>query len=153
MKNKKSTELMNRLGGEFAVHSHDFYLAEYDSLRREIVAMVSEARALERNVVIGVAAAWGWLFHEREHLPKLVWLLPCFFVVLGATRAWGFRRYFHDMFEYQCIVEKMFSSDQNSPGGWENFHRMRGWTRLSTIAFWALLFCSTSLVFLYEFIH
>jgi hypothetical protein len=135
--------------GPFAQHSHEFFLAEYDALRRELIAMISENRAVERNVVISVGVSWAWLFHERQNIPRLAWLLPCLFAALGLVRALGYRRYFRDMFSYQCTVEDSFFVE-NGPIGWDNHHGMRGWTRLSTGAFWGLLISVTVLISVYE---
>jgi len=136
--------------GKYATHSKEFYLKEYECLRKEIEWLLGESRALERNVVIAVGVTWGWLVDRSltSHVPKWAWLIPCLFAGLGALRARGMIKQFGVLHEYLERTESAFSSD-GDPGGWEHFAR-RGWTAKSTFLFWLFLILATFGVALYE---
>src|ERR1700722_3211808 len=66
----------------------EFLLKEYESLRKEIEWMLTDVRALERNVLVAVGVTWAWLFTHQD-LPCWVWCFPSLFVALGCVRAVG----------------------------------------------------------------
>ena len=55
----------------------EFLLKEYESLRKEIEWMLTDIRALERNVLVAVGVTWAWLFTHKD-LPSWVWFLIAF---------------------------------------------------------------------------
>jgi hypothetical protein len=136
------------LPGKHRDKSGEFYLKEFECLRREIELVIQFARTLERNVVVAIGISWAWLFHERDAVPRWSWLIPCFFAFLGAIRAFGNFRYFMSTAHYLKKVELTFS-DGSDPGGWHRF-APRSWTRASVLAFWALLIFATIGVTVYE---
>jgi hypothetical protein len=131
----------------------DFYLKEYECLRKEIDMVLKDHRALERNIVVVVGVIWAWLLDEHHahnmYIPPWAWFIPCLFVVLGIMRATGNATFFTVTNEYIHRVEDVFSSD-GDPGGWDHFSLGRTWIRKSTIAFWSLLLISTIVVAFYE---
>ncbi len=131
--------------------SGEFYLKEYEFLRREIEITIQSARALERNVVVAIGISIAWLFHERQAVPRWAWLFPCLFAMLGAIRAFGNFRLFSAMARYLGKVELAFS-EESDPGGWQHF-ASRSWNRISVLAFWSLLIFATLAVTLYELTH
>ena len=138
------------LPGKFADHATDFYLKEYEGLRKEIELVQNAISALERYVVVAVGVSWAWLYHEELNVPRLAWLIPCLFAVLGALRAFGYHRFFRAAHKYICTVEGAFSSDDD-PGGFERSTPHRNWTSHSNWTFWGLLIISTVLVAVFEF--
>jgi hypothetical protein len=67
----------------------DFWLIEFDALRREIELHVSERRKIESQVVVGLAALYAWafslekdaaefLFHAVLSIPPILILLSFF---------------------------------------------------------------------------
>jgi hypothetical protein len=142
--------------GKYAIHGKEFYLKEYECLRKEIELMLAEARSLERSIVVAVGATWGWLVDKSlsdksrsDQLPKWVWFVPCLFAGLGAWRASGLRKEFAMLHEYIKNTENVFSSSSN-PGGWEHFIEGKGWTAKSTFVFWFVLISATLIVAFYK---
>lgn len=134
--------------GKFQDKSADFYLQEYEYMRREVEIVIKFARELERNVVVAVGISWAWLFRERQNIPGWSWLFPCLFVILGVMRAYGNTVYFRAVNNYLTMVERTIVGD-SAPRGWHRYTE-RNWTRLSVLGFWSLLFISTVAVALWE---
>ena len=111
--------------------------------------MSEERTSLERNVVIAIGVSWGWLFHERNSVPHLAWLIPCLFAVLGLTRVYGITKFYRAASAYIKTIENVFFSP-DSPVGWEHFTPNKHWTRTSAAAFWGILISATLLVATYE---
>jgi hypothetical protein len=45
-------------------YPRDYYLKEFDTLRKEIDWMLQDSRAVERNVVIAIGVFWAFLIKE-----------------------------------------------------------------------------------------
>jgi hypothetical protein len=132
-------------------HARDFYLKEYECLRREIEWLLGDYRSLERNAAIAVGLSWAWLFEKKDTVPGWSWLFPCLFAILGAIRATGIMKSFTALGEYISKIEDAFSSIED-PGGWEHGKpRPFGSSRFAG-AFWALLILSTLVVAYFEWI-
>jgi hypothetical protein len=137
--------------GNLAGSNLGFYLAEYGRLRQEVVWLLKDYRALERNVVIAVAVSWAWLFEGHPSRPKGAWFLPALFAALGALRASGIFKQFGVFHEYLKSIGAAFSRS-GDPGGWQHFSWKRtGWVSSSAIIFWIALICSALVVGGYEF--
>ncbi len=122
----------------------DFLLKEYESLRKEIEWMLTDIRALERNVLVAVGVTWAWLFTHKD-LPGWAWLFPCLFVALGCVRVVGMIRAFGHFREYITKIEGTFLAGQN-PMGWEHFSQGRTGASSGSWIFWTLLIATTLLV-------
>jgi hypothetical protein len=136
--------------GKHSMHGKDFYLKEYECLRREIEWLLVEGRSLERNVVIAIGVTWAWLLDKSStlHVPKWSWFAPCLFSGLGILRAYGYTKEFRALHDYLKSIESAFSA-KSDPAGWEHF-APRGWTSKSTLLFWLVLLLATTGVALYE---
>ena len=68
----------------------DFWLIEFDALRREIEIHVSERRKIESQVVVGLAALYAWAFSlekdAAEFLFHAVLSIPPILILLRAPR-------------------------------------------------------------------
>jgi hypothetical protein len=125
--------------------SKDFFLKEYECLRREIEWLLKDYRALERNAVIAVGVTWGWLFEKGTGAPKWAWFFPCLFAVLGSIRALGITHAFGLFHQYISQLEKSFSG-QGYPPGWQHFSSGKTASTRVGAAFWALLIIGTVVV-------
>src|ERR1700724_2612004 len=65
--------LMAADSGIFVTSAKDFYLKEFETLRKEIGAALKDYRELERNAVIAVGATWAWLFAHKKEMPPWAW--------------------------------------------------------------------------------
>ena len=130
-----------------------FLLKEYECLREEIVWLLKDYRALERNVVIAVGLSWAWLF-DHEKSPKFAWFMPVVFVALGAVRASGVFKQFGVFHTYVKHMEKHFLGLNPTPSGWEHYSwNKTGWVSDSARALWVLLGLSVVLVAVLESIR
>ena len=119
----------------------EFLIKEYESLRKEIEWMLTDIRALERNVLVAVGVTWAWLFTNKD-LPGWVWLFPCLFVALGCVRAVGMVRAFGHFRDYITKIESTFLPDKN-PEGWEHFCNGKTGASTGSWIFWTLLVLTT----------
>jgi hypothetical protein len=124
----------------------DFYLKEYESLRREIEWLLKDYRALERNVVIAVGLSWAWLFEKCA--PKWAWSVPILFAVLGALRASGIIKSFKNYHDYIYKLEDTFSRP-GDPGGWEHTLLKSGVAE-GAYLFWLILIIATISIAVYR---
>ena len=145
---------------EYLSKAEDFYLKEYECLRREIEWLLSDYRSLERNAVIAVGISWAWLFAQRQEIPSWAWYFPCLFAILGSVRALGIMHSFTLFHQYMKFLESWFSSEDTKSSssklsGWNHFldsqnHPPNKRTRTSASrmagVFWVLLIVSTILV-------
>jgi pimeloyl-ACP methyl ester carboxylesterase len=139
--------------GPLAKSHVKFYLAEYGRVRQEVVWLLKDYRALERNVVIAVAVSWAWLFETDPPRPKLAWFLPVLFVGLGVLRASGIFKQFGVFHRYLMSMEASFSKAKD-PRGWEHFSWQKtGWVSTSAILFWLVLASCAVVVAYYEYSH
>jgi hypothetical protein len=122
----------------------DFLLKEYESLRKEIEWMLTDIRALERNVLVAVGVTWAWLFTQKN-LPGWVWFFPCLFVALGCVRALGIIKAFGHFRDYIAKIESAFLPGEN-PEGWEHFCKGKTGASTGGWIFWALLVVTTLFV-------
>jgi len=146
--------------GKYSSHGRDFYLEEYKSLRREVERLAESNRVLERNVLIAVALAWGWLFERRSHLPSWTWFIPVIFWILGYIRSFGINRSLSTLHLYVGKLETAFSN-LDDPGGREHDREdktpctpldghYKRFLAPSSNAFWGALFAITVVVAFYE---
>jgi hypothetical protein len=108
--------------GKYAGDAKEFYLKEYECLRREIEWLLQDYRTLERNVVLAIGVTWAWLFTHTTH-PRLAWWIPVLFAVLGAIRAYGIHQGFAKLGNYIKLLEENFSG-LGDPEGWQ--HKIPG---------------------------
>jgi hypothetical protein len=131
----------------------DFYFLEYKALRSEIENMLKDARSVERNVVLSVGAIWAWLaVQPKADVPKQVWLLPVFLVVLGAYRSSALLKTFGVMSLYIQKIEKRFCNEEIE--GWETFSLPRKvWISRSGVALWVVLLITSTCVAIYKWAY
>jgi len=134
--------------GKESTHSTEFYLKEFELLRKQIEMHVTEMRTVERNVVLGVGGTWAWL--ATHTTPKWIWSVPVLFVILGALRCHGIWTELGRLHEYIQRIESRFSAKED-PGGWEHFLGL-GNTALfrSTGTLWVMLSLATVAVAVYQ---
>jgi len=118
----------------------EFYLKEYECLRREIEWLLKDYRDLERNVVIAVGLTWAWLFEKGP--PKGAWFIPCLFAVLGAVRATGIIKSFGKYHKYISRIEDAFTRPAD-PGGWEHSTPHGSGGSKGAYLFWLILILVT----------
>jgi hypothetical protein len=131
----------------------EFYLKEYESLRKEIEWLGKDERALERNVTVAIGLIWVWLLKDGSNVTRLAWLIPVLLALLGAVRAIQLERYFKQYFNiYIGLVEAYFSRP-GTPKGWENFlkSRQKHPVLLSVVLFWVILLLSTVFAAVWRF--
>jgi hypothetical protein len=124
----------------------DFYLKEYECLRKEIQWLLKDYRDLERNAVIAVGLTWAWLFERRP--PAAAWFIPILFAALGALRASGIMKSFNNYHEYITRVEDAFSRSDD-PGGWEHTPLRGSGVSKGAYLFWLVLIVVTVIVAIY----
>jgi hypothetical protein len=129
----------------FKDNAKEFYLKEYECLRKEVEWLLKDYRDLERNAVIAVGVTWAWLFDHNMKMPWWAWCFPCLFALLGGLRGMGILRAFGNFKGYISRVEDAFSKPSD-PGGWEHFPRPKGSTSRFAATFWILLIGSTGVV-------
>jgi len=135
----------------------EFYLKEFESLRKEIMETLKDYHALERNAVIAVGATWAWLFHEGNEAktalshppPPWAWFIPLVFVALGASRAAGLMKSFGIFHRYIEKVE-VYLTEHGGPEGWEHFSWKETWAGASAWAFWATIALAALFVGVYQ---
>jgi hypothetical protein len=115
-----------------------FYLAEYESLRTEILQTLTDSRNLERNIVFAVGVSLAWIMSHRN-LHPLVWFIPLALVSVGILRSGALLISFGLYAEYIRRVED-FLTDGKRPGGWETFreHKSLG-ISVTAFVFWGLM--------------
>ena len=123
---------------EFSQKSAEFYLKEFEALRREVDGAVEHARTVHRNAVVAVGASWAWLFHERDNVPGWAWLLPVLFVVIGYLEIEATSSFLLSCGGYIKSIESAFLSE-GAPGGWEHYPKRKTWNSRVRTAFWFLL--------------
>jgi|ERR1700686_1465972 len=133
---------------KYASSAPEFYLKEYEYLRREIEWLLKDYRALERNVVIAVGITWGWLLAQRQLIPDWAWWVPFLFSALGAIRATGILHTFGVFAQYLSRLEESFSCSDD-PGGWEHFAPGKIATARTAVLFWTILIAATVAVAIY----
>src|SRR5664279_2005044 len=74
-------------------HTREFFILEYDALRKEIIWMLQDSRTVERNVLIAIAIFWAFLIKESDEIKHLryghlAWSIPVLFAGLGSLRSW-----------------------------------------------------------------
>ena len=100
----------------------EFLTKEYDALRREVEATLSEQESLTRNVPVAAGAITAWLF-TRPTLPSwghLAWFIPAALLIFGAIRASIIGGIFTELSEYIRGIEEEFSLPEKARG-WEHF--------------------------------
>lgn len=98
-----------------------FHIEEYKSLRSEVLWMLKDYGALERNVALLCGGLLAWLFKDivpsrTWTVEQLAWFLPLIFAVLGSIRAYGLFKAFNIFHEYFVKVEQKFATS-----GWESY--------------------------------
>lgn len=140
-----------------AVNPDDFYIKEFDTLRKEVEWTLNDSRMVERNVIIVIGAFWAFLIKESGNIgkfahPALAWWIPVLFSVLGALRsaALGFK--FLCLGKYIRKLENYFLRETaKRPEGWENFQvTVGGFVRVSACAFWLILIAVTVVIAVFE---
>lgn len=134
--------------GKLAAKNSEFYLKEYEALRKELDWQLDYLRSLEKFVALAVGGIWTWLV---THSPaKWTWFIPVVFVALGILRSISVYQHFGQLHEYLKRIETAFSASDD-PGGWEHF---LGWQSQSlsksSIGFWTVLLFATVGIALYE---
>jgi len=105
--------------GIFGARSEEFYLKEFESLRKEIETVEQDQRSLERNVVVAVAVAWGWLWSRDKEPPAWAYVVPCLLTTLGWLRARGVKQVYGLFTSYLLTVEESFWKP-GAPKGWHH---------------------------------
>ena len=136
--------------GLFEEKSAEFFLKEYECLRKELELLIQESRALERYVLVAVGVVWSWLYHEHE--PWGTFLVVCLFPILGAIRAYGINKTFGEFGTYIESIEIAFKRKEG-PLGWEHANREGTPDSKGAVIFWALLNASTLLVAILRLCH
>jgi hypothetical protein len=123
-----------------------FYMKEYDALRKEVDAMFADARALERYGLVAVAGVWGWLVQQSSH-PEVkrawwAWWVPVVVAALCLIRSCFIGRHFRLLSLYIKSLEYTFLGDQ-TPKGWETSSPGKDRFGHTATLFWSLLFIAT----------
>jgi hypothetical protein len=136
----------------------EFYLKEYDALRREIESTVQEIHTIERTTIIGVAAVYTWLalnLGKIPHIPALRWAwgIPFLFVFINWFKAISLHRAIFRIAAYISKIETKFCEEENLPG-WQHYIMSSGKEKISfekfyrhyNFFFWGFLYAITILV-------
>jgi hypothetical protein len=113
----------------------DYLLREFEHLKNEIEAEVSESRTLERYAVIGTGATWAWLAtHPIPAGSRAVWWIPTIFVAAGAVRALAMAQFIVHAARRLREVERIVLGEME---GWEAYVARVGrgampWTAVAT---------------------
>jgi len=96
--------------GKGPVYPRDYFIKEYDALRKEILWMLQDSRAVERYVVIAVGVLWAYLIKSTDqlnhaNLARLAWFLPVVFSILGGLRSLALSEKFKQIGEYIKLIE------------------------------------------------
>jgi hypothetical protein len=141
-------------------HTREFFILEYDALRKEIMWMLQDSRAVERNVLIAIAIFWAFLIRESNEIKHLryghlAWSIPVLFAVLGSLRSWTLLQKLRLTGRYIQKVEKhllRLDPGKHSPEGWERFQKYhydrqkKDDVTISGYFFWATLLLMTMAV-------
>jgi hypothetical protein len=129
--------------GILSARSEEFYLKEFESLRHEIEMVEQDQRSLERNAVVAVAIAWGWLWSTNRTPPEWAYVVPCLLSALCWLRAKGVSQVYGVFTSYLVVVEDSFWKT-GAPKGWHH-HIMKTGTSFAKGAnlFWILLNAAT----------
>jgi uncharacterized membrane protein len=127
--------------------SKEFLVAEYSALRAEVLATLSEVRALKRYIVLGCAGIWSWAATHPES-PRALLFVPVVLTLLGGLRAWTYSRDFHFAHVYIGRLEQTLLEDAPGetrrkdafPLGWEKYDKEgHNYVTVSAIIFWVAL--------------
>jgi hypothetical protein len=66
--------------------STEFFLKEYEALRKEIEWLGKDQRDLERNVTIAIGLMWVWLLKDGTSVARVAWWMPVLLAILGFIR-------------------------------------------------------------------
>ena len=102
-----------------------FHLKEYESLKREIEALMEHSQKLEIYAVGGLAAFYAWFVKAQP--PCIVLVIPTLLAVLGAFRSFATLKRIYEIAEYLLKVEELFAMSNRGLHGWET-HR---WARIA----------------------
>jgi len=141
-------------------HTREFFILEYDALRKEIMWMLQDSRTVERNVLIAIAIFWAFLIKESEEVKHLryghlAWSIPVLFAGLGSLRSWTLLQKLRLTGEYIQKVEKhllRLDPGKHSPEGWERFQKYhydrqkKDDVTISGYVFWVTLLLMTMAV-------
>jgi len=111
------------------VYPRDYFLKEFDALRKEVEWILPDSRAVERNVLIAIGAFTAFLIKEHVEMSSLrygslAWWIPFIFAVAGAVRSIALWLKFGQIGEYISKIEEYVVKDQpktGGPEGWERF--------------------------------
>ena len=104
----------------------DFLLAEYDNLKKEILALAQVIWNSDKLSITLSAAIWVWIFsHKIDFLSKLTSILPLIICVSILIYKWLLWRDVKQIGEYLKKIEDTFLNETNSKSefkyGWENY--------------------------------
>jgi hypothetical protein len=112
--------MQEKPAGVFVNSSAEFFLKEYEFTRREIEIVEENQRILERNAVVAVAVAWGWLWSTKD-APSWAYAVPFILSGLCWVRTQGVQKNFTLFRSYLQTIEDSFWVP-GAPIGWN--HRL-----------------------------
>ncbi len=136
--------------------AHDFYLKEFEALRREIDAALLDARGLEKAAAIGAGLVWAWLVQQGKdpaiQQARWAWWIPVLFAVLGGLRSWAIGRHLRFMGAYIELVEDLYRRPNDTkthtarPPGWQHYSKQERFIGNTATVFWWALIAITAVV-------
>lgn len=133
-------------------YPRDYYVKEFDALRREVDWTMKDSRLVERNVIVAIGIFWGFLLKEKDiHLAPEVrhaaWCVPVLFAVVGGLRSLAISLKLNLIGSYVDTIEKYMrkkSEPDGSPVGWETFQKGKTrWITASACGLWIVLIVVT----------
>lgn len=139
--------------GQAALYPRDYFVKEFDALRKEVDWTLQDSRTVERNVVVAIGVFWAFLIKEHLEIRCLrygdfAWSIPVIFAILGAIRSWALWMKFTEMGDYFRKIEQeivQLEPGTARPEGWQRYQNYAAgnYVKMSGIAFWGVLLVVT----------
>ena len=130
----------------------EFHLKEYDTLRKEIMARVDEARKTAQFVIVVAGAIWAWLItnNASKTIPNIAYWLPFFVMLLGLIRSIAVLITISRITKYLRKLE-LILCEKSLLKGWETFVEAERTflTDSAAIAFWVVSILVTGFMPIY----
>jgi hypothetical protein len=117
---------------------------QYEMLRREALAIVSETRKLETLTATATAAIYAWLVTTKG-MSYYAWFIPAALVFLGGIRCKALALRIDEIANYLVDIEIRLLGNTEKPSGWERWCKDNPNSKITytAIAFWVVLFALT----------
>lgn len=112
-------------------YRREFYLAEFNALRKEVEIRLAEINQIEYQVFLGAAATYAWLLTrptDTSALSKVGWAVPLFLALYGYFKIKHSIGVLRKLGQYICSVETAIyhsgpaplTEAEKSVKGWEH---------------------------------